>query len=206
MAGARMRADGVKLAVAALFLSMPQPALATPRASTSALVKSALDLKSLSSAHGRSALVATAADYCRDLDEAFPRNSPSEDEWLKREFEANIDRSLRAMDTAEFSRRQVSIYVTSCLSAAHAFEEGQRQFGLSLMVLAFARFGRDAAHHAKRNSISPDDYGLPIMSVFLEGWPTHLRWKRNRLNDDWSILRSHAESPSLFGKCVLNAS
>lgn len=158
------------LALVGLSIYMqPETASAKARSTTSALVTSALDLKSLATANARSALVSTAAEYCRDLDSAFPRNSPSEDVWLDREFAAGTDRSLRAMDSAEFSRRQAANFVSSCLSAAAAYNEGQRQFGLSLMVYAFVRFDGDAAIHAQRNSIAADEYGLPIMSIFVDG-------------------------------------
>src|SRR3546814_497718 len=126
-------------------------------------------LKSLATENGRSALVSATAEYCRDLDNAFPRNSPSEDVRLDREFSAGTDRSLRAMNSAEYSRRQAANFVSSCSTAAAAYSEGQRQFGLSLMVYAFARFDGDAAVHAQRNSIAADEYGLPIMSVFVDG-------------------------------------
>src|SRR3546814_7935996 len=74
-----------------------------------------------------SALVSATAEYCRDLDNAFPRNSPSEDVWLDREFSAGTDRSLRAMNSAEYSRRQAANFVSSCSTAAAAYSEGQRQ-------------------------------------------------------------------------------
>src|SRR3546814_966799 len=84
-------------------------------------------LKSLATENGRSALVSATAEYCRDLDNAFPRNSPSEDVWLDREFSAGTDRSLRAMNSAEYSRRQAANFVSSCSTAAAAYSEGQRQ-------------------------------------------------------------------------------
>src|SRR3546814_4149888 len=94
------------LAVAGLVVCIPpEVPLAKSRSATSALVTSALDLKSLATENGRSALVSATAEYCRDLDNAFPRNSPSEDVWLDREFSAGTDRSLRAMNSDRKSTR-----------------------------------------------------------------------------------------------------
>ena len=55
------------------------------------------------------------------------------------------------------------------LSASDAYNDGRRQLGLNLLVYALARFDGDAAIHAQRNSIAPEDYNLPLMSVMLEG-------------------------------------
>src|SRR3546814_7556881 len=69
------------LAVAGLVVCIPpEVPLAKSRSATSALVTSALDLKSLATENGRSALVSATAEYCRDLDNAFPRNSPRSEE------------------------------------------------------------------------------------------------------------------------------
>lgn len=147
----------------------PVSVSAKARPAASAPLTSALDRKALATEGGRSALVSATAEYCRDLDRAFPRNSPSEDAWLDREFAAGVERSLRAINSAEFSRRQAADFVTSCLLASDAYNEGRSQLGLNLLVYAFTRFDGDAAVHAQRNSISPDDYDLRIMSVILEG-------------------------------------
>lgn len=165
-----MRLYVAMFALAILSICMKSEiALAKSRPATSAMITSTLDFKALATSNGRSALLSNAAEYCRDLDRAFPRNSPSEDEWLDREFAAGTDRTLRAMNSAEFSRRQAAILVSSCLLAATTYHEGQRQVGLSLMVYAFARFDGDAAIHAQRNSIAADEYGLSLMSVFVDG-------------------------------------
>lgn len=170
MARLLMRSFSKALVVVALCFSLQSvSALAKARPSASALLTSALNQKALIAANNRSALVSAAADFCNDLDRAFPRNSPSEDAWLDREFAAGTERLLRATNSAEFSRRQAAIFISSCLSASSAYNDGRRQLGLNLLVYAFARFNGDAAVHARRNSIAPEDYNLPLMSVMLEG-------------------------------------
>ena len=170
MARLLMRSFSKALVAVALCISLQSvSALAKARPSASALLTLALNQKSLTAANNRSALVAAAADYCNDLDRIFPRNSPTEDAWLDREFAAGTERLLRATNSAEFSRRQAAIFISSCLSASDAYNDGRRQLGLNLLVYALARFDGDAAIHAQRNSIAPEDYNLPIMSVILEG-------------------------------------
>lgn len=157
------------VAVAFCVALQPVSASAKARPAASALLTSALDRKAMATEGGRSALVSATANYCNDLDKAFPRNSPSEDAWLDREFAAGTERLFRAINSAEYSRRQAAEFVSSCLAASAAYREGRRQLGLNLLVYAFARFDGDAAVHAQRNSVAPDDYALPIMSVPLEG-------------------------------------
>ncbi|MGN6689785.1 MAG: hypothetical protein ACTHJU_02450 [Sphingopyxis sp.] len=170
MAQLLMRSFSKLLVVVALCVSLQSVStLAKTRPSASDLLKSSLNQKVLATAGGRSDLVSAAADYCNDLDKAFPRNSPTEDAWLDREFAAGTERLLRATNSAEFSRRQAAIFISSCLSASAAYNDGRRQLGLNLLVYAFARFDGDAAVHARRNSIAPEDYELPLMSVMLEG-------------------------------------
>lgn len=170
MARLLMRSFSKALVGVALCMSLQSvSALAKARPSASALLTSALSQKALTAANNRSALVSAAADYCNDLDRVFPRNSPTEDAWLDREFAAGTERFLRATNSAEYSRRQAAIFISSCLSASAAYSDGRRQLGLNMLVYAFARFDGDAAIHAQRNSISPDDYALNIMSVMLEG-------------------------------------
>src|SRR3546814_5515622 len=104
-----MRLHAGMLAVAGLVVCIqPEVALAKSRSATSALVTSALDLKSLATENGRSALVSATAEYCRDLDNAFPRNSPSEDVWLDREFSAGDRKSTRLNSSHSCASRMPS--------------------------------------------------------------------------------------------------
>src|SRR3546814_3623077 len=103
-----MRLHAGMLAVAGLVVCIqPEVALAKSRSATSALVTSALDLKSLATENGRSALVSATAEYCRDLDNVFPRNSPSED--VRSEEHTSELQSLMRISYAVFCLKKTKI-------------------------------------------------------------------------------------------------
>src|SRR5215204_2566947 len=128
-----LRAFNLVLAVG--LCSFPAAVVAAePDAVTTALLRASVEQK-VSTPSERQALVQAAANYCDTLRRVYPRNSPSEDVWLKEEVAAGGDRPWRALRSAEFGRRMAANFVDACVYSAKAYQAGKDKHN-SLLWLA----------------------------------------------------------------------
>lgn len=132
---------------------------------TQNIIQASLDSKKLATQEGRSALARSVNQYCNELQQAYPTNSPSEETWLNNEIAGESNRSLKAFGSAEFGRRKAKVFLDECLrSSQWALKAPEKSIYFMVLTHAFIRFSGDAAYFAKLN-------GVDAEKSWLEGAP-----------------------------------
>lgn len=88
---------------------------------------------------GRNNFVAEINKYCRYIDYIFPKNTPSEREWLFAEKSGSIERKLKAADSVQNARENVKWFAWQCINSSDNFQsKGNKERTGSLISLSRA--------------------------------------------------------------------
>ena len=133
-------------------------------AGTSELAKVAVNQAKLTTASGRLALAKAVNIYCNDIKSVYPRNSPSEEQWLDGEISGGGNRVEKALSSAELGRRMAKRFTDDCETSSQ-WAVKQPDKGIHFVILAhdFIRFSGDAAFYAKLNGIDSERFWLENM-------------------------------------------
>lgn len=133
---------------------------------TQQLISASLDEQKMAKSGERQNLVLAAKNFCDEVKQAFPANSPSEERWLSEEIVAGGPRTIRALGSAEFGRHKAKNFGNNCLSAAQGYLGGKpehRTMAIISLAHAFAVFAADAEIHARNNGIDPGRFASAIL-------------------------------------------
>lgn len=143
-------------------LSVSAPAFAVERAATlPPLIRAEFPDDKFKSKENRDALVKAARDYCNEVSTEFPRNSPSDEQWLNGEIQASASRLEKVMQSPQMSRRMAHNFVTDCLGFSEVYMKNEnRAAGLVGMALAFSKFFPESESYARNSGINPEKFGF----------------------------------------------
>lgn len=133
-------------------------------AGTSELVKAAVNQAKLTTTSGRLALATAISTYCKEIKAVYPRNSPTEEQWLDGEISGGGNRVEKALSSAELGRRMAKRFTDSCETSSQ-WAVKQPDKGIHFVILAhdFIRFSGDAAFYAKLNRVDSEQFWLENM-------------------------------------------
>lgn len=128
---------------------------------TRSLLLASLDHKEVATAEGRSQLVVAVREYCVEVEQDYPKNSPSEDQWLAGEIQGGGERVTRAIASPEMGRRMAASFTEDCATWSNAMERNpdnaRNYVGLAH---TFVRFMGDAEYFASKNGLDPERYAF----------------------------------------------
>ena len=128
---------------------------------TRELSKSVFNQEVFATPSGRSALLKAVNAYCKEMQAIYPRNSPSEDQWLDGETSGASNRIEKVLLSAELGRRMTKNFSDSCVATSDwALKRPDRTFYVISLTLDFIRFSTDATYYAKKNGVNPETYSL----------------------------------------------
>ena len=153
--------------IAASAYSRPLPA-----SELSAVFKSLVEASSLSSEspEARLKLVRAVESYCREIQRAFPTNSPSEDAWIESERAGSTDRLARLIQSPEWARMRTSQFTSGCLHYSRIYIKGSKEeriLGLAGISAEMIRWSPNAKYFAELNNIDAKMYGLDIVGLMM---------------------------------------
>lgn len=92
-----------------------------------AIGAASIDEKAVFSRAGRNDFITAINKYCRYIDYIFPKNTPSESEWLFAEKSGSIERKLRAADSVQNARENVKWFVWQCINDSENFQSKENR-------------------------------------------------------------------------------
>jgi hypothetical protein len=120
------------------------------------------------SAIWRPAFAKATFEYCTEMNTKVARNTPREDDWLDTEMNSNdMERTIRAMDTNEYARRNFVLFAQQCREVMYALTVPGRSRSEAALWVDFIRMlndGEGMRDRAKKIALigqsNADDYFL----------------------------------------------
>ena len=132
---------------------------------TRELAKTTINQARLATSSGRLDLARAVNAYCKEVQAAYPRNSPSEDRWLDGEISGGGNRVTKALSSAELGRRMASRFTDDCVTSSEwAIKQPDKSIHFVILAHAFIRFSSDSTYYAKLNGLNHEQFwfdGMP---------------------------------------------
>jgi hypothetical protein len=95
---------------------------------------------------GRENLVTAINQYCNYLDYIFPKNSPSDNEWLSQERKGSMERALIAAESVQAAREKAEFFTWQCIVSSKDFKTKKSKEKVSALIslsYAFSKFSHN---------------------------------------------------------------
>ena len=114
----------------------------------------------------REAFIEAVANYCEEISEVYPTNSPAELAWLEQEQQGSFDRVSRSLGSAEFGRKMTSNFTSGCADYVTMYRQNKnRNVALAGLAYTFSTYEKNSENSAKLNNISSDYYGFLVLNT-----------------------------------------
>jgi hypothetical protein len=108
----------------------------------------------------RKELLTAIKAYCSELASAYPRNSPSEDQWLVAELAGDSNRITLALSSSAFGRRMAKQFVDGCQTWTTYLDKMDDMKGYVGLAHTFLIFSDGTDSYARKNNVDVDRFAL----------------------------------------------
>ena len=126
----------------------------------------------MENAEVRKDLLDSAEAYCVAIEHEFPKNSPTEDEWLNSELRGTGNRACNAIASVEMVRRMAANLTGECLFFVNmARLEPNSAKGFIGLAIAFDKADGNLHQRAEEIGVDPEKFGFEfILGIATSGF------------------------------------